>query len=144
MLEFTQRIDIPFADTDMAGVVHFSRFFVYMESAEHAFLRSLGCEIWREQDDGSVHGWPRSHASCDYRAPVRFGDSLDVQVQIAECAKRSLRLRFAFAVVTDAGATPAAEGEVVIVHAALDRSTGDMTPLPLPPALVAVCGGDRP
>ena len=34
-----------FADTDMGGIVHFSRFFVFMETAEHEFLRSLGADI---------------------------------------------------------------------------------------------------
>jgi acyl-CoA thioester hydrolase len=31
----TRRIEFP--DTDMAGIVHFSRFFVFMEAAEHEF-----------------------------------------------------------------------------------------------------------
>ena len=29
---------IEFADTDMAGIAHFSRFYVFMEQAEHEFL----------------------------------------------------------------------------------------------------------
>ena len=33
---------VEFAETDMAGQVHFSNFFRYMEAAEHAFFRSLG------------------------------------------------------------------------------------------------------
>ena len=32
---------VEFADTDMAGIVHFSRYFRYVEEAEHAFLRSV-------------------------------------------------------------------------------------------------------
>ena len=32
-------------DTDMAGIVHFSNFFRYMERVEHAFFRSLGFSI---------------------------------------------------------------------------------------------------
>ena len=39
-LHTTRRIE--FADTDMAGLVHFARFFVFMETAEHAFLRAAG------------------------------------------------------------------------------------------------------
>jgi len=37
----TRRVE--FGDTDMAGIVHFARFFCFMESAEHEMLRSLGC-----------------------------------------------------------------------------------------------------
>ena len=34
----TRRVE--FADTDMAGIVHFASFFRFMESAEHDFLRT--------------------------------------------------------------------------------------------------------
>ena len=39
---FTTRRRIEFADTDMGGIVHFSRYFIFMETAEHQFLESLG------------------------------------------------------------------------------------------------------
>ena len=42
MHAFTTRRKIEFADTDMGGIVHFSRFVVFMETAEHQFLESLG------------------------------------------------------------------------------------------------------
>jgi len=32
---------VEFNETDAAGIVHFSNFFRYMESVEHAFFRSL-------------------------------------------------------------------------------------------------------
>ena len=38
--KLTRRIE--FAETDMAGIVHFSNFFRMMEATEHAFFRSLG------------------------------------------------------------------------------------------------------
>ena len=43
--EFQTRRKIEFSDTDMAGIVHFSRFFIFMETAEHEFLRSLGTSV---------------------------------------------------------------------------------------------------
>ena len=36
---------IKFADTDMAGIAHFSNFFRWMEEAEHAFLQHLEIAI---------------------------------------------------------------------------------------------------
>ena len=33
---------VEFSDTDMAGIVHFARFFVFMEAAEHAFYVRWG------------------------------------------------------------------------------------------------------
>ena len=52
----TRRVE--FGDTDMAGIVHFSNFFRYMESAETAFLRARGLSVaWR--DGGVRYGFPR-------------------------------------------------------------------------------------
>jgi acyl-CoA thioester hydrolase len=36
---------VEFHDTDMAGIMHFASFFVYMESAEHELLRSMGLSV---------------------------------------------------------------------------------------------------
>src|SRR5215831_6794970 len=50
----TQR-RVEFADTDMAGIVHFANFFRYMEAAEVEFLRSRGLSvamIWDGQKIG--------------------------------------------------------------------------------------------
>ena len=62
---------IEFSETDMAGIVHFSNFFRMMESAEHAFFRSLGFSVHPE---GGTTGWPRVSATCDYLRPLRFED----------------------------------------------------------------------
>jgi acyl-CoA thioester hydrolase len=39
---YIHRRRVLFHETDMAGIVHFSNFFKYMEEAEHSFMRSLG------------------------------------------------------------------------------------------------------
>ena len=39
---FSMTRSVTFAETDMAGILHFSNYFRYMEEAEHAFFRSLG------------------------------------------------------------------------------------------------------
>ncbi|MEQ2009187.1 MAG: acyl-CoA thioesterase, partial [Limisphaerales bacterium] len=43
--EFKALRRVEFSETDMAGIVHYSNFFKYMETAEHAFFRSLGFSI---------------------------------------------------------------------------------------------------
>ena len=65
----TRRVE--FADTDMAGIVHFANFFRFMESAEVEFLRTRGLSValtW----EGEKIGFPRVSASCDYFHPARF------------------------------------------------------------------------
>lgn len=79
--EFNTTRRVEFSDTDMAGIVHFSRFFVFMEAAEHAFLRSLGTSVAGTLEGRRV-GWPRVGASCDYLNPARFEDMLDVHLKV--------------------------------------------------------------
>ena len=71
---FTTRRRVEFRDTDAAGIVHFSAFFFWMESAEHELLRSIGLHVFEGQADGSEYSWPRVSVACDYTSAVRFGD----------------------------------------------------------------------
>ena len=43
--EFTAYRKVEFSDTDMAGLVHFSNYFRYMEIAERDFFQSLGVSL---------------------------------------------------------------------------------------------------
>jgi len=63
---------VAFADTDAAGMVHFSRLLCYVEEAEHTLLGELGIPLM----DGG--GWPRVHVDCDYFAPLGPGDDVEV------------------------------------------------------------------
>lgn len=87
--EFRTRRKIEFSDTDLAGIVHFSRFFVFMETAEHEFLRSLGTSVHCEHE-GMQIGWPRLSASCEYRRPVRFEDELEIVLRVKKKGRRSM------------------------------------------------------
>lgn len=84
---------VEFHETDMAGIVHFSCFFRWMEAAEHAFLRDRGVDLHVEKE-GKVLGWPRVHCGCDFRKPLRYGDDIVVRVEVEEVRTRSVRYRF--------------------------------------------------
>jgi 4-hydroxybenzoyl-CoA thioesterase/acyl-CoA thioester hydrolase len=92
----TQR-RIEFSDTDLGGIVHFSRFFVFMEGAEHEFLRSLGTSV-DFKIDGHKAGWPRLSATCEYKSPARFEDVLDIEVRVLRKGRRSLTYGFEFSI----------------------------------------------
>ena len=79
---------VEFADTDMAGITHFASFYRYMESAEHELLRSLGLSVYSEID-GVPITFPRVAASCEFHSPARCEDVLDIDVTIAESARRA-------------------------------------------------------
>jgi YbgC/YbaW family acyl-CoA thioester hydrolase len=79
---------VQFAETDLAGIVHFSWMFRYMEEAEHALWRAAGLSIHQREDD---MGWPRVAASFEFRNPLRFEEEFDVLVRLQDGARRSLR-----------------------------------------------------
>src|SRR5579884_1256912 len=93
--EFRTSRRIEFADTDMAGIVHFANFFRFMEAAEQEFLRSRGLSVSLEWE-GQPIGFPRVSASCDYLKPARFEDVLTVAVRIERLGQKSVTYAFEF------------------------------------------------
>ena len=84
---------VHFVETDMAGIVHFSTYFRYMEEAEHALWRSAGLTLG---DLDRTGGFPRVSASFDYKSPLRFDDEFEIDVRIGAVTRRSFRYDFTF------------------------------------------------
>lgn len=120
---------VEFRDTDAAGIMHFSTFFLRMEEAEHALLRSLGSSVWVVDGDGKV-SWPRVSAQCDYRGPVRFEEQLDVEVAVARLGDTSVTYDFRFV----RGEDEVARGRVTAVCCRF-RLHEKPQPIPIPPNL---------
>jgi acyl-CoA thioester hydrolase len=79
---------VQFHETDAAGIVHFSRFFLYMEEAEHALWREAGLSIARGV---SGVGFPRVAAGFEFCKPLRFEDEFDISIRIAEIRQKTIR-----------------------------------------------------
>jgi 4-hydroxybenzoyl-CoA thioesterase/acyl-CoA thioester hydrolase len=86
---------VEFHDTDMAGIMHFASFFVYMESAEHELLRSLGLSVHTRLEDEHI-SFPRVSASCNYVSPARCEDMLDIAISITRIGTTSITYHFRF------------------------------------------------
>ncbi len=118
---------IEFADTDMAGIAHFSAFFRYMEAAEHALLRSRGLSVSLEWE-GQTVTFPRVAARCDYLSPAHFEDVLDITARVVHVGNKSVRYTFAFA----HQGKPIARGELTSVCCVLNRRGEGMQAIPIP------------
>jgi YbgC/YbaW family acyl-CoA thioester hydrolase len=103
--EFRYRRIVQFAETDLAGIVHFSTLFRYMEEAEHAMWRSVGLTI---AERGGTLGWPRLGAAMEFRNPLRFEDEVEVVVRVAHLKRRTIDYEF----VLRTGATLVAMGTI--------------------------------
>ena len=86
--EFAIRRRIQFAETDMAGIVHFSNYFKMMEEVEHAFFRSVGLSV-SMQHDGMHVGWPRVNTSCEFFGPVKFEQEVELRLRVARLGEKS-------------------------------------------------------
>jgi YbgC/YbaW family acyl-CoA thioester hydrolase len=86
---------IEFADTDMAGIVHFANFFRFMEAAEVEFLRSRGLSVVMEWEGRKI-SFPRVGASCDYLRPLHFEDVVEVAVGLKRLGRKSVTYEFEF------------------------------------------------
>jgi acyl-CoA thioester hydrolase len=122
--EFRLRRRVLFHETDMAGVVHFSCFFKYMEEAEHAMWRHVGLSI---APAGALVGWPRVSASCDYKRPLRFEDEFEVWIRITKISTRSI----GYACVVSHAGEVVASGAMTIACVS-QGPDGVMQPAPVP------------
>jgi acyl-CoA thioester hydrolase len=124
---------VEFSETDMAGIVHYSNFFRYMETAEHAFFRSLGFSVVTTQVDPPV-GWPRVHAECDYFRPLLFEDEFEVWMLVKEKRSKSLTYLFRFHKLNGAERLEVARGTLAVVCVRRDAS-GKMAATRIPERL---------
>jgi len=129
--EFTMTRRVEFSETDMAGIMHFSNYFRYMESVEHAFFRSLGLAVHASSPQG-MHGWARVHAACDFKAPLRYQDEVEVHLLVAE--KRSKSITY-IAEFRRPDGTEIARGRWTVVCVTRDRDEAGMTSAPIPDAV---------
>lgn len=133
---FSHRRLVEFADTDLAGIMHFANFFRFVEGAEHAYFRSLGFPV-HTVDGAQHHGWPRVEASCRYHQPARFEQTLEVALRVDEVRTSSLRYSFWIFVADDPARAVLATGSLSLVHVAFDAHTRQLQKAPIPAALRA-------
>ena len=128
---FSMTRSVTFAETDMAGILHFSNYFRYMEEAEHAFFRSLGFRVHACERSGAW-GWARRNASCDYQAPLRYEDEVELHLLVKE--KRSKAIVYQVRFLLDGAEV--ARGEVTAVCVAKTED-GQLRAAEIPPAVDA-------
>ena len=122
---FTCKKRVEYAHTDMAGIVHFSQFFLYMEEAEHEFFRALGFSINEPTPQGLI-SWPRVSCQFDFKKPLRFEEIFQINIQIIRLGKRSLTYRATVTIQEQVMAV----GTATIVCCLL--ANGSMTSVELP------------
>ena len=127
MHEHISRRRVEYVDTDMSGIVHFSRFLIFMENAEHAFLKAIGTEVHIQDKEGREISWPRVAVSCEYMSPARFGDTLEIRLHVVRKGVRSMTYGFE---ITCGGET-LARGRTTCACCVINDPTG-IKAIPIP------------
>src|SRR5437016_9941974 len=128
--EFKATRRVEFSDTDMAGIMHYSNFFRFMETAEHGFYRSLGFSVVMPETNPRL-GWPRVHAECDYKRPLRFEDLVEIHLLVREKRSKSINLLFRFRKLNGSPVEEVARGALTIV-CVLHRPDGTFSTATIP------------
>jgi YbgC/YbaW family acyl-CoA thioester hydrolase len=131
--EFKLLRRVEFSDTDLAGIMHFSNFFRFMEAAETAFLRSLGLSVVLSRAGLDVC-LPRVHAECDYAAPLHFEDEVLIHLLVERKGARTLTYQFRFIRQNASPPREVARGRIVVVCTSRKRN-GALKAVPLPKLL---------
>ncbi len=124
--EFSIVRQVEFAETDMAGIMHFANFFRWMEACETALYRSLGLPLVSFVP-GQIVGWPRVNVSCSFRSPLRFNDTVEVKLFVKKLTTRSVTYVFHFRKEGEL----VAQGEITAVCVGAD-ARGGMVAQPIP------------
>ena len=115
-MKFKTSRRVEFRDTDTAGIVHFSNFFIYMEQTEHEFLREIGQPLFSEID-GKRCSWPRVAASCNFRSAIQFEQIIDIELSVTRLGAKSIT--YAFEIFHEG--TPVADGTITDAYCEIEH-----------------------
>ena len=128
---------VEFAETDMAGLVHFTNFFRYVELAEAEFFADLGIALISADRQQSV-GWPRVRVQCNYSAPLYFRDRVEITIYVKAIKIKAIEWGFRlFRLEGDGQKTKAAKGSFTTVHVCKNNIDRGMTSLDIPEELLS-------
>jgi len=125
MYELRTSRKVEFSDTDMAGIVHFSRLIVFMENAEHAFIEAIGASVSMHWE-GIEIGWPRVAVSVEFVSPARFSETVEIHVVVLHKGTKAMTYGFEFFV----GERLVGRGQMTSVCCRMDPTGPKSIPIP--------------
>lgn len=92
---FVYRMPVRFADVDHAGIVYYPVFFHYFHMTFEEFFRErIGARSYVQLLDEQHVGFPSVASECRYFAPLRFGDTVDIEMVAVRLGNKSVTFRY--------------------------------------------------
>jgi 4-hydroxybenzoyl-CoA thioesterase len=124
---FQTRLQVQWADVDLAGIMYFAAYWRFAEYAEIGMFSELGFPYDRVFDDFDI--WiPRVRAEAEYHAPARMNDWLRLRTHLELVGASSIRWR----TVAFNERTGEAGAAFALTVACISRATKKSAPLPPP------------
>jgi 4-hydroxybenzoyl-CoA thioesterase len=92
-MAFRTSVPVRFGDVDHAGIVFYPKFFNYFHEAFERFFDDARIPYERVIGERRI-GFPTVHIECDYKAPLKYGDSLDLEVSVSRLGGRSAVFKY--------------------------------------------------
>jgi len=135
---FVYATPVRFADVDHAGIVYYPRFFhLFHLTFEELWRARMGARAYSDLIDRQRIGFPAVRAECDFKAPLKFGDTAEIELTISKLGTKSIVFRYRAFRASDDAAHPrtlCASGQVVCAVVDLVRFTA----IPAPEAISAM------
>ena len=90
---FTTSFTVEWGDCDEAGIVYYPRYFYWMDSAFHRFLRArdLSYRAFKQRFGAEL---PLVDVGARFRAPLTYDNEFQIHVRVAEWQERRFRLTY--------------------------------------------------
>jgi len=131
MAPFTFTTPVRFSDVDHAGIVYYPRFFHLFHLAfEELWRVRLGARAYVDLLDQDRVGFPAVRAECDFVAPLRFGESAEIELTVARLGGRSITFHYRVFRAAEPGRDRALAADGKVVCAVTDLARFVAVPVP--------------
>ena len=131
-MSFTFATPVRFSDVDHAGIVYYPQFFHLFHLAfEELWRARMGLRGYVELLERDRIGFPAVHAACDFLAPLRFGDTAEIELTVARLGAKSITFHYRVYRADEPHRTLCANGQVVCAVVDLARFVTVTVPDPI-------------
>ncbi|HSE31802.1 MAG TPA: thioesterase family protein [Pyrinomonadaceae bacterium] len=133
-MSFSTPLTVNFGDTDPAGLVYFPNIFHYCHIAMERFFQEVCGVSYSELVGDQQLGFPTARIDAEFKAPVRYGDVINVEIRVSDVGNKSLSLSY---IVKNNEGIVCAEVRQVVVAMELGRQASVSIPDSIRQSLLA-------
>ncbi len=128
-MKFTTTKMVQFSNCDPFGIVFYPQYFYILSEAKEDFLIHIGHPQHHYINELRT-GWPMVRLETDFKRPSKYGDTIDVEIEVFKLGESSLGLEYT--IRGDDGEERLVTRSVIVLT---DLDSG--RPVPIPDALRA-------